>query len=182
MDEQTPAELQAHYGEQGPVAAAWRWCQRIADAETFGDAWCKDTGDPLRGAVAASFVEVNLKRPWMHRYDPEALGAALAACSPPDEDVWGRFVEAQAPTFAAVVEPINSGDYGAASRPRPLGVDLELVLFVPAPEGVTQVREPGVVVALAATMARQNGRWIVTGWNDPQYAYAAMDDPDEPEY
>lgn len=181
MDEQTPEEMRAHYGERGPVAAAWNWCLGIADTATFADAWCKHTGEPLRSAVAESFVEVNLERPWMYHYDPETLGAALAACDPPDEDVWELFVEAQAATFAEAVGPINSGDYGAASRPRPLGVGLELVLFVPTPEGIHQVREPTVVVAQAATMERQDGRWVVIGWNDPQYAYAALDNADEPE-
>lgn len=165
-----PEDAHAQFHAGGPVDAAYTWVRDISAVSTFHDAWTGLTGEPLRSQVAQAFVQINLPRPWMKRYEPAELARQLAACAPPDAEVWARFAAAQAPTFAEALEPVRNGQAGVASRPRPLGVDTELVLFIDT-GGESMVWQPDQEVYIPAALAMQHSSegWIVIALNDPAF-------------
>ncbi len=145
-------ELEA--GPDGPVVAAWRWLELAADGDHLDEVWKRTDGD-LRldlanavvwenGCVAEVLVETGLDR-W-----PAFWRAKLLA------RVWG------------IAKGYDEATWRACSLPRPVGLDLEAVVFVASPEverltGVEQLTED-TPADLVLVMRRVPGAWLVAGF------------------
>ncbi len=125
---QSPEELGAHYGPEGPVQAADDWVTAVLDADNLDGVWDRTT-PALRRKMAESWVEANRTHPLIQLYKPDELIEALCGDSR-DHPLWPAFEQTQIDEFHAGWSVIDSERWGYASRPRPIGLNRELVLLV----------------------------------------------------
>lgn len=160
-DMQTPAELAAHYGPGSPTEAAFRWAKAIEDGD-LGAAW-PYTDENLRLVIAQNWV-------WRHR-----AGEELAACDIEDvvrrlasdplaDPLWSHFAADQLHELRS--DGFDLGTWGAASRPRPIAVDYEVVIFVESGADVVQFEEPARLPAFRMLMHATPQGWKVAGFGE----------------
>src|SRR5438552_969394 len=139
MDEdfQTEAELAAHYGPDGPVAGALAWLEAIFNDDLLA-AW-RVTDPNLRLVLAQAFLWANREHPHTAGYDLGETARTLASLDA-DHDLWPSFVQTQLREFHEAFDEFFSVPYGAGSRPRPVGIDYEIVKFVH-----TERDEPAII-------------------------------------
>lgn len=178
-DEQTPEELAAHYGPQGPVAAASSWLEAVALEGDYAKAWTMMT-PTLRLARSQAWL-------WNNREEFEQASesldeqAAMLAAEPSTHPEWHSFAELELEQMQEVWPAEDYAKVGIASRPRPLGPNLEVVLFAMMDDpgilsvssgvsgDVLQVDWPGRAVEITPyavlIVEHVEGRWLVAGHN-----------------
>lgn len=125
---QTPEELDAHFGPDGPVAVAQRFFKALNRDRSLRAAYKVMTPE-LRLDRTHAWVELNAGHPELAKLDREVLAMSLADPEP-DDPLWPAFEASSLRDFAAAYSFIDQYSYGYASRLRPIGVDQELVLLV----------------------------------------------------
>jgi hypothetical protein len=134
-------------------------------------AWPK-TDPNLRLCLAQAFLWANRHHVTVSAYEPEETATALAGVTF-DHDLWEAFAETQLQELYDAWAEFFSGHYGVASRPRPVGIDYELVKFVQLEgDAPVVITEPTFVQAQVFLMHQVDGAWLVAGFG--------VDTPPEP--
>jgi len=154
LDEQTPEELEAHYGPSGPAAPALAWMEALQRGD-FEAAW-RLTDPTFRLVIAQGWIWAHREREDVGAYDRDELAAALAD---PDLDHPLRAAFAEA-LFSSV--PTDE-HWATGSRPRPLTPGYELVLLVPNVTEPFVIDEPTPLFAHGILMHFTGSGWLVAG-------------------
>lgn len=85
----------------------------------------------------------------------------------PGDDLWDAFAQIELAQLAEAWGEAYARDLGAASYPRPIGVDLEVVLMVPTDGNVMTFDQPTLVSsALPFVVRHVDGVWWLAGYGD----------------
>jgi hypothetical protein len=123
----SPADVDAHYGPNGPVASALAWVEMVLDGR-LADAW-PSTSAIFRLALTRHWCWRNRAALHSQGHDPLLVAAALADDGPA-HPLWPAFDRSQKPPESAVRDAETR--WIAAGPPEPVGPDLEVVELVPA--------------------------------------------------
>ncbi|MGW4434954.1 toll/interleukin-1 receptor domain-containing protein [Streptomyces sp. NPDC004596] len=156
------AELQVHFGDYGPVAAATKWLMCVKRGKKR-DVWRALTRE-LRLSLAQDWIIANAGHPSLAPYDRDELARALASKNPTHP--LGK------PCLRSKVEVLQDHyrrwdieEWGAAGNPRRIGLDYELVVMAPADEGIL-VAEEGELLACYPLLMRKIGPdWLVANFD-----------------
>jgi hypothetical protein len=161
-EEQSPEELAIHYGPGGPVAAVYEWVELI-HAGDLRAAWPK-TDPTLRLVLAQAWLWANRGHATVIPYDREEAAESLAGTRF-DHDLWPAFEETQIGEFAEQWPDFPSDEWGAASRPRPVPPDSEVVMFMRTGGEVIQITEPTLMETFPFLMRLADGEWLVESFS-----------------
>jgi hypothetical protein len=109
---------------------------------------------------------------WANRADPELAGferddaatsLASLAC---DHPLWELFADTQARECRGVYADFNHEDWGAASRPRPVPPDCEIVRYMRCDGEILDITEPMAVKAHDLLMRHTPDGWLLRGFSD----------------
>jgi len=162
-------DLAGALGTASAATAALAWVQMIRDGR-FGQAWGAMTED-FRLVCVQDWIVNN---PAVMS-DPAVTGtrdelAAELAASAPTHPLWvhaGRVSERA--VRSATVDVVGGRELGAASRPRPMGPELELIRLIPldqldVDEHGAHVWRPGQAVeGLSVLLQHGPDGWLVAG-------------------
>jgi hypothetical protein len=173
------AEAALHYSEGGPVAAAQRWLA-ATEAGDFPAFW-RLMDDNLRLVVAQDWIWANTEigNPYFPDVPDERddLAERIAAdVVPADDELGDLFIAVMTDKFRGI--GYNSETWGAASRPRLIAPDYELLLFVDTHGEVLTFDEPTLIETdLQLLMHASEGSWLVAGFTDriPQPGWPPVD-------
>ncbi len=160
---QSAEELDSHYGASGPVMAARQWLTLILAEDDYEGAW-KLTDPVLRLARAQAWIYNNQDFPDVASEDRDELAAALAQ-RPSAHPLWADFAHTESQQMNEAWAAYSLDRLGAASRPRLLDVDYEIVIFTPADEPVL-ITEPTLVEGLVFVMHFTEDGWLVAAPGD----------------
>ena len=161
---QTPEELDAHFGPEGPVAVAQLFFEALYRDRSLRTAYQFMTPE-LRRDRTDAWVELNAAHPELATLDREALAERLAEAEP-DDPLWPAFEDSSLQDFAAAYASIDLDSHGYASRPRPLGVAQELVLLVKQDRNTPRVfDQPTLISGAQFVLEHRDGRWLVAGFS-----------------
>lgn len=163
-DGQTPAELEAHYGPDGAVAAAYSWINTIVVAGDLRAAWAK-TDLTLRLVFAQAWLWANREHPNTQAYDLDEVAESFAALGF-EHDLWSNFEPIQVGELQRGWEGWERGEWGAASASRLVPPDMELVLFQWTGGEVVVYEEPTLVMATPVLLRFTPEGWLVRGLSD----------------
>jgi hypothetical protein len=162
-------KIKAHLGPEGPAKPAHEFLKAVLIRRDFGDAWPR-LDDTLRLCIVQSWLWANRKsrHPLMQEAmrDRDAAAAALADENPRDTELWQAFAKTQQERIVdtLVSTTRDPTKLSVASRPRPIGAGLELVLFVDSHGGEHMIFRPTVVpVVYRIVMRRTDKGWRVAG-------------------
>jgi hypothetical protein len=162
--DQRDQELAAHFGPDGPVAAAGTWLALVL-AGNLREAWPK-TDPNLRVVLAQAWLWANREHPEVTPYERDDAAASLAGLTF-DHDLWLPFEETQLGEIRGWAGDFNLKDWGAASHPRLVPPDRELVMFIRTGGEVLTFEEPTFVEgALTMLMRHAPSGWLVAGFSD----------------
>lgn len=165
-------DLLAHYAEDGPVASCWRFLELVlGDQSDFLKAWHMMSPN-LRLCRSQAWLWNNRSHPFVEGH-LEALADWLvdypAGQSHPTihaQTLWGEFEAIELRTFDEAWQDSYARQLGAASHPRPIGPNLELVLMIPTDGRVIQFDTPTLVTdSLPFVMEFVDG-WHVAAFGD----------------
>lgn len=163
-DEQSIEEMGAHFGPEGPVSAANDWME-LALSGSLRQAWPR-TDEALRLVLAQAWLWANQDHPAVSPYDLEEAARSLAGLSF-DHELWDAFAETQTTEFHDTWPDFNHEDWGAASRPRPVPPDCEIVLYMRTGGQPLRIeRETLVEGAITILMRATSDGWLVRGFSD----------------
>lgn len=166
IGEQSEAELQAHFGAEGPVVAATAWLEAVLGARDYAAAW-RLTDPEYRASRARDWVLANASDPTIAGRDLNAIAAQLAEVDS-RSSLWSAFAQTELEQFAAAWPHVDLDAWGWASRPRPYAPEFEVVLFIPTEAEVTQVKEATLVSGLQLLMHHTPGGWLMAGQPEPE--------------
>ena len=155
MDWQTPDEIAAHVGPGGPVEAVATWIEHV-QAGRFDAAWALTDPDYRR----------RLTSWWVERAGMGTIAADDLAETGPAHRAWPPFARAVLAWMRSGLADFDPETWGAASRPRPVGPDLELVLLANLGPEPLLFAEPVSVPSLAFLVRHTAGGWLVVGQPD----------------
>jgi len=160
-DFQNEEELASHYGPDGPVVAALAWLHFVL-GDDLKAAWAK-TDPNFRLVLAQAFLWANRAHPVVIGHDLEKTAQALASLAF-NHDLWLSFEETQLADFHKAFDDFFAGNFGAGSRPRPVGLDLEIVKFVRTESDAPMLfTEPTMVRAHVLLLHATSNEWLVAG-------------------
>jgi hypothetical protein len=161
---QTREELEAHYGPDGPVRAAEDWLE-LVNAGDFDAVW-RGMDETLRLAVAQDWIYANRKNTRdFPQHDWDRLAAHLSECPPRHTPRLSDFNTIMLSKFQAI--GYDPDTWGAGSRPRPIGLDCELILFTEASSEPIVFNEPTFIETnLMLLMRSTPSGWLVAGFTD----------------
>ncbi len=159
-------QMTAHYGEGGPVAAAFLWLAAVTDGD-FAKAWSL-MDDNLRLCRAQAWL-------WNNRialrFDQPRLDAAAKelARGNLEHPLWSDFarieVEQLRETWERFIAAHRRGRLGAASHNRVVGIDLEQVVLADlGDEDQLVFNEPTAIDGLVLLMRHVDSAWRVAGY------------------
>lgn len=163
-------QMNNHYGEGGPVAAALDWLRSIRQGN-IRHAWQGLTGE-TRLALAQAWIISNANHPNLANRSREEIAAELSVAKPVTR-LSRAFLATQLSEFQRAFQAFDDETWGAAEKPRRYGLDYELVIFM-ATGGDVLVWQPEMQAqAVQLLLKRQLNRWyvahfspdlIVPGW------------------
>lgn len=166
-DQQSREELQVHYGPAGPVEVARRWLEAVLRAGDYARAWAL-MDDNHRLCRAQAWVHNNQDSPDIALRDRIQFAEALAS-SPSTDPLWADFAGTELAQMRRTWSDVDLAGLGAASRPRPVGVDLELVVFVRPEEQPAGGMTTGATLipsAIVFTMRSTSAGWLIAALDD----------------
>lgn len=171
---QTSEELDAHFGPGGPAAVAQRFFEALYRAQSLRAAYKVMTPE-LRRDRTDAWVELNAAHPELAKLDHETLAVRLAEPEPKDS-LWPAFEASSLQDFATAYSFIDPDSYGYASRPRPIGVDQELVLLVKGDCNAPRVFDrPTLISGAQFVLEHRDGCWLVAGFSQAYSASQLLD-------
>jgi hypothetical protein len=163
MDEdwQTEEEIEAHVGPGGPVQPAREWLTDMVAGDVAA-AWPK-TDPTYRLVHAQAWIWANRTHPMVEPFDRDTLAAALASSSS-SHPLWPNFAQSVHEEIRERYGDFTNETYGAASRPRPVGPDFEMVKLIKVEEGTPLAfTGPTLVRGAVLLMHRTEDGWLVAG-------------------
>ncbi len=163
-DRQTDEEIASHYGPGGPVRAALDWLIAIYRDADLAGAWSL-TDPGYRRRLVEAFVQANDEHPFLRGYAVDELTEGLIGG---DHALWEGFAEVLLGQLVDAWPDADTTQIAAASRPRPLGPDSELVIFLNT--GGKQVMiegGPQLVPAAQLKMHLVGDSWLVAAFSPP---------------
>ncbi len=164
---QSPEELAAHFGPEGPVVAAREFLEAIFTRRDYRAAWAR-MDDNHRLCRAQAWLWNNRERLGTSAARHIEEVALLFAQDPPEQEMlWQAFTVTELNQLLdswGSYDPVN---LSAASRQRPRGPDLELVLFMDTKgESIMVDRETLVHAQIMLLMRSTPAGWLVAGFTD----------------
>lgn len=162
-------EIAAHVGPEGPVTAAHQFLRIVLLHRDFRSAW-RRMDATLRLCIAQAWLWANRKSidPVLQdaAHDLDGSAAALASEEPAETALWEAFATTQQRNLVETLmtSTRDPSRLAAASRPRPVADDLELVLFVDSQHGDHMIYRPDATRILYRMLMRRTDRgWLVAG-------------------
>ncbi|KUO18757.1 hypothetical protein AQJ91_23045 [Streptomyces dysideae] len=153
-------EFDAHYGEQGPVAAARAWLECLGRGEDR-EAW-KRLDRNLRLALAQEWISANQAHPEVSRHGRDVLAAALAQPEP-THTLAEHLLSGKLAALRSHYAEWDADTWGAASTPRRIGVDYEVVLMAAADDGIL-VADEQPLRTFPLLLRRVGPEWLVANF------------------
>jgi hypothetical protein len=163
-DHQTPEEMLAHVGPGGPVDAVRRWSELVLVDGDLREAWPL-MDEPLRLVTAQAWLWANRTHVAVTPFDCDEVAASLASLSF-DHPLWPAFEETQLGEFREAWRDFNHSDWGAASRPRLIAPDYELVLFMHTGGEVLTLETETLMPSLPFVVRSTPNGWLVAAFSD----------------
>jgi hypothetical protein len=163
---QTPEEMAAQYGPEGPVATARMWLEAILAKGDLDAAW-RLTDLELKQTAVGAWYDANTSHPALAGEDRGVLLEALCV-DEPNHSLWLPFATTQLREFRETWKNVDVSKWGWASHPRPLSPGYEIAMFVEA-EGEAWTAEADMLVnALQIIVHHVPGTgWLVSGFAEP---------------
>lgn len=159
----TAEELDSHYGSTGPVEAARQWLTLVLAEADYEGAWTL-TDPVLRLARAQAWIYNNHRHEDVASEDRDGLAVALAQ-SPSTHPLWISFAQTELQQMNRAWAAYSLDRLGAWSRPRPMDLDHEVVIFSPS-DVSNLVTEPTLAQGIALVMHFTEGGWLVAALGD----------------
>lgn len=160
-DRQTPAELEAHYGPDGPVQAAEAWIIAVFHQRDFRASW--PLTDPVfRLVLAQDWLWVNREHPAVRGADLEDAAASLSELGD-GHPLWGLFAESMLADFAGRGFDLESWKFLSGSRP--VSLDYELLFFTDTGGESGWITGPTELTVDALLMHHVAGAWRFCGFS-----------------
>jgi hypothetical protein len=156
-------EHAVHYGAGGPVAAAFSWLKSVLSGDLAG-AWGR-VDPPFRLVLTQAWVRANREHAALVGYDLAMLANELSA-EEPSHSLWPVYVASQIREIQTNCSEFDPRTWGAASRPRFVAPEYELVLFAECGEEGRLITEPTELRALKFLMRYRDGAWFVAGFTE----------------
>jgi hypothetical protein len=119
----------SQFGAGGPINVAERWATAVLKNHDLNAAWSLMAGE-LRFDYVRAWVDVNASHPMLSERDLGKLCDALSADDPTEDRLWGGFAVSLVGEILAKWNHINPDHCGFLTKPRPIDIDRELVLYV----------------------------------------------------
>jgi hypothetical protein len=152
--ELSPADLDAHFGADGPVAVALAWVELVLDGR-LAEAWAS-TSSPFRLTLTRHWCWRNRAALHADGHDPILLAAALADDGPV-HPLWPAFARSQRAPESAGRD--GGARWVSAGPPEPVGPDLEVVELLPAEAAGGEHHAPPLTLRLRLAP----GGWRIDG-------------------
>jgi hypothetical protein len=159
--EQTPEELQAHFGPAGPIQAATQFLESMLQQRDYAAAWRLMDPD-FRRRRAEQWVEANAQHSMIVGRDLDQLVEELTMIES-TSDLWPTFAGIELSTFVSAWSNVDLETWGWASRPRPIAPGYEVALFIPTEGTVRVVTESTLVHGLPLVMHYTECGWLFAG-------------------
>lgn len=163
--EQTPEELEAYYAPGGAPDTCFQFLDAIFVRGSYDLAWSM-MDENQRLCRAQAWL-------WNNRSFPDiaphldGLAAWLLDGPHPGEEIWTSFSAIELQGIVDAWGDKYARGLGAASRPRPIGVDLELVVLAPTDGESFQVSGPTLLSdALVWTVRHTCDGCRIAAWHD----------------
>ncbi|WP_318218482.1 toll/interleukin-1 receptor domain-containing protein [Streptomyces sp. SCL15-6] len=155
------AELQAHFGEGGPVTAATNWLTSLKRGKKR-EVWKALTRE-LRLTLAQDWILANEDHPNLALYDRDELAKGLAAKNP-THPLGKHCLRGKLEVLQDHYRRWDVRSWGAAGNPRRIGLDYELIVMAPADEGIL-ITGPGELLPIYPILMRKVGPdWMVANF------------------
>jgi hypothetical protein len=155
------AELQAHFGENGPVVAATNWLMSVKRSKKR-DVW-KSLTRELRLCLAQDWITANAGHPNLAPYDRDELAEALAAKNP-THPLGKHCLRSKLEVLQDHYRRWDIEGWGAAGNPRRIGLDYELIVMAPADEGILVANEGELLPVYPILMRKIGPDWMVANF------------------
>ncbi|MFD5289652.1 SEFIR domain-containing protein [Streptomyces rochei] len=157
--------MDAHFRDGGPVDTANKFVKAVKKKK-MSRAWELLT-PTLRLVLVQAWIWANKDHPSVTRYGRDELASSLSAVKP-NHPLARDFMATQLEEFQGAFMAIDE-TWGAASNPRPIGIDYELVLLSPTGGDVIIFDERTGPIRTAPFLMKQlMGQWRVEGFS-PAY-------------
>lgn len=157
-------EFAAYFEPGSPVEVARDWLEHLLARDDVPALW-RITSPELRLALAQQLI---IAQPWsatMSRNELDRLAGALSKAAPTEGD-WPRFQRGLARILKEKHNHVDLETWGPM-RPRPVGVDRELVLFVPNPSSNRVIAPGETFFAVGLLVNTTEGQVAGFGSNEP---------------
>jgi hypothetical protein len=145
-DEPTEAELASQLGPGSPAQAAIDWLNALIGPDGLQAAWPLTDSD-FQLALVQDLLWSNRNHPTIAGSDLDMLAAEVVQGDPGDP-LWIEFRSILKEKLAALPDWLVAGQYGIASKPRPLIPQYELILLVYDPYGEGFTWQPETIVRI----------------------------------
>jgi hypothetical protein len=161
---QSPEELNAHYGPEGPVVVAQTFFEALKEEGSLRAAYEVMTPG-LRRDRTDAWVAMNAQHPTLVNADRAHLAEKLAEPEP-DHPLWPAYESSSVDDFRRAYSFADLGSYGYASRPRPVGVNQEIVLLIKGnPDRPKVIERPMLASGAQFVMEYRDDVWLVAGFS-----------------
>jgi hypothetical protein len=154
----------AQISPKGPVVAASRFVNAILGGDVAA-AWPL-VEDRLRRWLIDAWITQYAHEPELARRDRGKLRDALAA-DVPLHHLWPSFAASLLLTLAEAWAHVDPETFAWATDPRPIGLDVEAVVYAQRPAHGDAYSEDVLVPGITISMRRGDGEWRVAGFEEP---------------
>ncbi|MFE0737887.1 SEFIR domain-containing protein [Streptomyces sp. NPDC058855] len=154
-------EFDAHFGENGPVAAATNWLVSVQRGKRNA-VWRALTRE-LRLVLAQDWIIANEGHPTLAPYDREELAAAIASKNP-THPLAKHCLKSKLEVLKQHYSEWSIEGWGAAGNPRRIGLDYEIVVMSPADDGVLIVGDGEIRPVYPILMRKVGQDWMIANF------------------
>ncbi|MFD5782651.1 toll/interleukin-1 receptor domain-containing protein [Streptomyces sp. NPDC126933] len=155
------AEFDSHFGETGPVTAATNWLASVKRGKKR-EVWKALTRE-LRLTLAQDWIIANEGHPGLAPYSRDELAEALAVKNP-RHPLSKHCLRSKLEVLQHHYRRWDINGWGAASNPRRIGLDYELVVMSPADEGILVTGEGEFISVYPILMRKVGPDWMVANF------------------
>lgn len=163
-EQRSPEELEAHFAEGSPAAAAMDWVNEFL-SRGLSAVWGRTDPD-LRLAVTQSFVVTNRAHPEIARQDRDLVADRIVHADPSDDWAEGVLDHLDEEFRKAMPTWFLGRRCGVPAQPGPVTPGYELILFVETNGGTFQMDQSGWMRAQKLLMHHTPGGWLVASFDE----------------